>query len=347
MKRYYVVCAGVTAILTGITMYFRSEPTTFYGIADTKETIINADASVEIRKLPVVQGQTVAIGDTLVVLDRPELELKISEISHMLNEYKARKTYETVTSRSEVRQIQAEQVERINEINAKIRELEAQYEMNRKLVAELRSLKKEQETEQSDSSMNPILAQIKSLRHLLESARNPSQIQIERINKQLSTTDNPIEAQVQRLTEELQLLEKARKNLVICAQMNGMIGTVKFKEGENVSPFDTILTLHAAAPSYVKGYIHENVYSRVAVDDTVRVTSFSDEKNAITGKIVGVGSRIVDYPERLRKRQDIPIWGREVIIRLPEENALLLGEKVLIAVHKKKLPFSYQHRTGK
>ncbi len=338
MKRYYVVCAGITAILTGITMYFRSEPTTFYGIADTKETIINADASVEIRKLPVVQGQTVAVGDTLVVLDRPDLVLKISEISHMLSEYKARKTYQTSSSLSEMKQIQARQAERINEINAKIRELEAQYEMNKRLVAELRSLKKE-DVEQTDSTTNPILAQIKSLRHLLESARNPSQIQIDEINQQLANNNNPIEAQVQRLTDELSLLEQAQKNLVICAQMDGMIGTVKFKEGENVSPFDTILTLHAAAPSYVKGYIHENVYSRVAVGDTVRVTSFSDEKNAIAGKVVGVGSRIVDYPERLRKRQDIPIWGREVIIRLPEDNALLLGEKVLIAVHKKKTSF--------
>jgi multidrug resistance efflux pump len=345
MRRYYVVCAGVTAVLAGITMYFSSEPTKFYGIADTKETIINAYASVEIRKIPVVQGQTVTAGDTLVVLDRPELVLKINEISHMLSEYKARKIYQTTSSRSEVKQIQAEQAERINEITAKIRELEAQYEMNRKLVAELRSLKKE-ESDLVDSTDNPILAQIKSLRSLLESAKNPSQIQIERINKQLTTADDPLAAQVQRLSDELSLLQKEQSKLVICAQMNGMIGTVKFKEGEKVSPFDTILTLHEAAPSYVKGYIHENVYSHVAVGDTVRVVSFSDDRQGFAGRVVGVGSRIVDYPERLRKRQDIPIWGREVVIKIPENNSFLLGEKVLISVMtKKKSIFSLQSFT--
>jgi HlyD family secretion protein len=115
-----------------------------------------------------------------------------------------------------------------------------------------------------------------------------------------------------------------------------MIGMVKFKEGEKVSPFDTILTLHPAAPSYVKGYIHENVYSRVATGDTVEVRSFTDNRQATTGKVAGVGSRIVIYPERLQKRVDIPIWGREVIIKIPDNNSFLLGEKVLIVVHDAK-----------
>lgn len=346
MKRFYVVCTLVTAVLVGITAFFKSEPTKFYGIADTKETIINADASVAIKKISVVQGQTVNAGDTLVILERPELDLKISEISHMLSEYKARKIYQTSTSRSEKRKIQAEQAERINEINARIRELEAQYEMNKKLVEELRSVKKE-DVKENDSMSHPILAQIKSLRNLLESARNPAQIQIERIDRQLATTDDPLGAQVQRLSDELSLLQREKEKLIMCAQMSGMIGTVKFKEGEKVSPFDTILTLHAAAPSYVKGYIHENVYSHVAVGDTVTVRSFADTKEGVSGRVVGVGSRIVDYPERLRKRQDIPIWGREVIIKIPENNSFLLGEKVLISVlQKKKFHFSLVHHTA-
>ena len=347
MKRYYAVCTAVAAILVGITLYFRTEPTKFYGIADTRETIINADAPVEIRRIPVVQGQTVNGGDTLVVLDRPELMLKISEISHMLSEYKARKTYQVSSSKSEVKQIRAEQAQRINEIKAKKRELEAQYEMNKKLVEELRSVKSEEAAEE-DSTNNPILAQIKSLNHLLDLAGDPAQIRIERINRTITSTDDPLAAQVQRLSDELILLEKERSRLIICAPMSGMIGTVKFKEGEKVSPFDTILTLHAAAPSYVKGFIHENVYSHVTVGDTVQVTPFSDEKQGIDGTVVGVGSRIVDYPERLRKRQDIPIWGREVIIKIPENNTLLLGEKVLISVlSKKKQAFSMRSITGR
>ncbi len=335
MKRFYIICIGICAVLAGITTFFQKESTKFYGIADTKETIINSESGVEIRKLFVVQGQTVNAGDTLVILDQPELVIRINEILHTLNEYKAQKTYQTTFSRSEKRKYQAEQEERINEINAQIRELESQYEMNKKLVKELRSLKKEG-ADEADSS-NPILTQIQSLRRLLESARNPAQVQIDRLTNELSTTNDPIESQVRRYTNELDLLQKEQQKLIMCAQINGMIGMVKFKEGEKVSPFDTILTLHAAAPSYVKGYIHEAVYSRVTAGDTVVVQSVTDEKQNVLGIVVGVGSRIVDYPVRLQRRADIPIWGREVLIKIPEDNSFLLGEKVLITdVRKKK-----------
>lgn len=337
MKRFYVVCVGVGIALVCITAYFQSEPTIFYGIADTKETIINSDASVEIKKIYVVQGQNVRIGDTLAVLDRPELDIKINEISHLLTEYKARKNFETATSESEKRRLQAEQKERINEINAQIRELEAQYEMNKKLVAELRSVKKT-DNQSDDSSTHPILAQIRSLKELLESARNPSNIEIERLTKMLSgnNSEDALEVQVARLTDELALLKKEQNKLIMLSQIDGMIGSVKFKDGERVSPFDTIVTLHAAAPSYIKAYIHENVYSQVAVGDTVVVKSEVDQRQRISGLVVAVGSRIVDYPERLRRRPDILIWGREVIIKIPEDNRLLLGEKVLISVNPKK-----------
>jgi hypothetical protein len=106
---------------------------------------------------------------------------------------------------------------------------------------------------------------------------------------------------------------------------------VKFKDGEKVSPFDTILTLHTTSPSYAKGYIHENLYSQIKIGDTVTVTPVTDKTQVMFGNVVGVGSRIVEYPVRLLKRPDVQVWGREVLIKLPNNNALLLGEKVLIS----------------
>jgi len=45
---------------------------------------------------------------------------------------------------------------------------------------------------------------------------------------------------------------------------------------------------------------------------------------------VGVGSRIIEYPLRLKKRPEMQLWGREVEIHLPDGNPFLLGEKVMI-----------------
>ena len=53
--------------------------------------------------------------------------------------------------------------------------------------------------------------------------------------------------------------------------------------------------------------------------------------------MLGMSSRIVPYPIRLLKMVDMPLYGREVMIRVPDKNGLLLGEKVTIA-EKSKMP---------
>jgi multidrug resistance efflux pump len=341
MKRYYAVCLGVGAVLAGITVSYRSEPTKFYGIADTKETIVNAEEGVEIRKLRVVQGQAVKAGDTIVILDQPALAIRINQIENTLEEYKKLLEYQTKMNEADRRQYQAEQKEKINEIKTQISELEAERARNVKLVKEMGSLQNERRMiEEIEDGTNTLVEQINGLKRQLEAAEYTLSVDINR-QKLLKNTDDPAQSQIRRYTRELELLQQQQQQLVKTAPIGGMIGMVKFKEGEKVSPFDTILTLHAAAPSYIKGYIHENVYTHVAVGDTVVVRSFADAKQTIRGVVLGVGSRIVDYPERLRKRQDIPVWGREVLVKIPEDNGFLLGEKVLISVlqRKKKLDF--------
>ncbi len=132
------------------------------------------------------------------------------------------------------------------------------------------------------------------------------------------------------LEEELSLLHAEKKDLLKHSPITGVIGSVNFKEGEKVSPFDPILTVHSRSPAYVEGYIHENVYSRISVKDKVRVVSMANKSAATIGEVVGVGARIVEYPLRLRKRPDIQMWGREVQILIPPENRFLLGEKLII-----------------
>ncbi|HEX3019772.1 MAG TPA: hypothetical protein VHP36_05705 [Chitinispirillaceae bacterium] len=338
MKIFYSASICVLLALIIMTLIIRSEPDKFYGIAETKETIINADEPVEVEKINVIQGQKVSIGDTLVILYQPELNIMINEIAHTLDEYRAQHKFQTSFSLSEMEKYKAEQAERVNEITAEIQELETQYEMNNKLVDELRSVKKVKRAD--NDSLNPILTQIRSLKRLLKSARQTPQVEISRLSRDLTRTEDPIVAQVLRYEQELALLNKRRNDLVKTSQINGIIGMVKFKNGEKVSPFDTILTLHMGFPSYVKGYIHEDLFSRISIGDSVLVHSVSNGKKNMMGRVMGVGSRIIEYPQRLWRQIDIPIWGREVIIKLPENNSLVLGQKVLISLLNKKFFFN-------
>jgi multidrug resistance efflux pump len=334
MKRFYVLCAVLALVLSALTMQYRSESDTFYGIADTTEIVISSGSPVEIRRILVAQGQLVGRGDTLLELHNPELELRISQISHELNELRARKSAHASLSKSELLQLKAQHEERASEIRAEIQELEAQYELNRNLVSELRSLDGDQSASGIVDHQNPILVKLESLRKLLKLAQDPSRVYETRLASALSTDGDPLTEQVARLEDELRILLEGRRGMLIRAQISGLIGSVNFKAGEKVSPFKPILTLHAVSPSLVRGYIHENVYSQVSVGEKVTVKSNQDGRQKVEGEVVGVGARIVEYPERLRKRADILIWGREIIIRLPPENRFLMGEKVVISLPK-------------
>jgi multidrug resistance efflux pump len=333
MKRFYIATILIVGILIGLTAYYRSEPDTFYGIADTKEIVINSESPVEVRRIWVAQGQKVQAGDTLLELFNPELELKINEISHELSVMKTRESTHASLTRSEIKQLQAQQMEKASEIRAEISELEAQYNLNRQLTNELRSLKTDRDdSDKTLDDSNPIKLKIKNLKRLLELAQDPSRVYENRLTDALSNSGDPMIEQAKLLQEELEMLKKEKKGLLIEAQIAGLIGSVNFKAGEKVSPFASILTLHAASPSFIRGYIHEDVMSEVSVSQKVMVHTDHGYREVVEGAIIGVGTRIVEYPERLRKRADIQIWGREIIVKLPDTNRFLLGEKVRITL---------------
>ncbi len=146
--------------------------------------------------------------------------------------------------------------------------------------------------------------------------------------KNRAQNESPLQIRIDKLKKELEILEKQKERLFIYSDIEGVIGSVNFKEGELVNRFAPILTIYAPSPSYVKGYIHENAYNTVKVGQQVLVTSQSDNTKFIKGDVFSVGSRIIPYPPRLNKYPTSPLWGREVLIHIPPKNLMLLGEKV-------------------
>ena len=332
MKLFYGICIIVMLALVEITIMMRSESTSFYGVADAQEILINDRFAVEIKKIYVVPGQRVIAGDTLLEVLRPELDMKIAELSRLLDELKIQKNAHVNLSRSEVLQYKTQQDARAAELRAKINELEIQLETNRNLVAELRSFKKgDLGTNQSFETSTPAAIEIAQLKNELTFVLDSAHINMRRFNNQLLYAGEPLAQRVKGLELELAILLDEKNHSFKTAQISGLIGEVNFKEGDKLSPFISIMTLHSASPSYVHGYIHENTYASVTLADTASVSSLSGNPCVITGEVVGVGARIVEYPVRLRKTPEMQMWGRDVTIRISAENRFLLGEKVLIS----------------
>ena len=333
MKTFYGICVAAVLVIVVITMMLRRESSSFYGIADAQEIAINDEFAVEVSKIHVVPGQRIEAGDTLLEVKTPELDLKIAEINRDIGELKMQKTAHAKMSRSELQQLKSEQAVLVNKLRGEISELEAQLETNRKLVSELRSIKKsDSDAGKQDELNNPIAVRIHQLKEALKLALDSAKISEKRLNNELSYEGDPLAERAKGLEKELDILFKAKRQSSKISPITGIVGVICFKEGEKVSPFTPICSLHTESPSFVRGYIPENAYSQVAVGQKVRVSSLANKQIEVAGDVIGVGSRIVEYPVRLRKNPDVLMWGREVTIKIPEVNKFLLGEKVMISI---------------
>ena len=135
---------------------------------------------------------------------------------------------------------------------------------------------------------------------------------------------------MEKLEQEKNYYKGEQEHLTIKAPKDGLIGNIHCLEGENKSSFSTLITFYERNPTLVKGYVHENLIVHVEVNDTLEVSSSLHPEHKRYGTVVGLGSRIVEIPERLRKIPDLKTYGREVLIQIPPDNPFLQKEKVVL-----------------
>jgi len=109
-----------------------------------------------------------------------------------------------------------------------------------------------------------------------------------------------------------------------------LIGNILCKEGENISSFSTLINFYERNPTLVKGFVHESLILEVQEGDSLVVSSTLHPEQKTSGEVIGLGSRIVEIPERLRKMPELKTYGREVLIRIPSNNNFLQKEKVML-----------------
>ncbi|MBX3017061.1 MAG: HlyD family efflux transporter periplasmic adaptor subunit [Bdellovibrionaceae bacterium] len=141
---------------------------------------------------------------------------------------------------------------------------------------------------------------------------------------------DPLMVDAADLREELALLERAKRNLYVFAEVDGVVGAVNYKKGEKVPNFMPLLTLSPESPTFVEGFVHESLHTRLEVGRTVTVKPVTSSTQPVQGRIISVGSRIIMMPLRLTLYPNQQVWGREVVVEIPEHSGLLMNEKVQI-----------------
>ncbi len=141
---------------------------------------------------------------------------------------------------------------------------------------------------------------------------------------------DPVAVDLADYKNQLDYLETQKKNLYIFADVTGLVGAVNYKKGEKVPAFTALITLTPENPSYVQGFIHENMRTKLTLNAPVTVRGLNSGVQSVEGRIVSVGARMLPLPPRMLHNPAMQMWGREVIVELPERNGFLIGERVQI-----------------
>ena len=323
------------AAVVGILIYSGGETTTFQGFAESNETIINSETSVSIKKILVMEGDPVYKGQKLAELESQELALRIADIRSQLLQIETKRGLSEAEIKSKILQNKAAERAVVSELRAQIQTLENQLKINKELSDGLKSVK----IKKSDSVKNPIEIQIESLESAIVE-RKKEFAEINRMyKKMLESGETPENVEAEKLRAELKSLEEENSNMAVYAPFDGIVGSVFikngngekvfFKGGEKIAAYSPILSIVSKEPSFVKAYIPESQFSLINTGDEVTISNTQNPQQ-ITGVVTGLGGRIIPLPARLLKNPNIALWGREIIVRIPENNGFILGEKVSI-----------------
>ena len=329
MRRFIAWIIAIGGVIF-ISWMYQGEATNFYGIAEATETTVSVQNAVDVIRVHVVPGQEVNSGDTLAELSRPDLTMRINEVSRELDALQGRTGLSTAGIDQRVAEVKADLQSRRNSLLFEIEKLKNELARNLELASKLKSLSSG--SIPTPSGGDAMSLRIQSLERELEMVEQNAESQIKLLSGSRGLQHQSSRAEVDALQKEMELLLLEKKALTIISNGNWVVATVSAREGEKISSFNPILTLTRKSPSIVRGFIHEQVYNKISVGDSVEVRSSADPNSRMQGEVVGMGSRIVEFPERLRKVPEILVYGREVTIKIPEDNDFLLGEKTAIAV---------------
>ena len=311
-----------------LTSSFHENTTHFFGIADNQEQSVSFQEPVKILDINVIEGQFVEQGMVLLRAERSSLKATKSQLNSQIEELGAQQTESKVKIEAEVAVLRAQEKAEIARLDMQIAELHSRQQQNINLYKNiLGSMPKAQ-------TPDPLQTQIGFLYKQKGLISRSIQAQINSLAEKGNASKEPISIRKKQIMDNLDEINRQQDELTIKADFSGRIGSINHKRGERIAAFGPILTVYGLYPKLIKGYIHENVSNDVKIGQKVWIYSLSSNNNQdipVEGIVKSLGTRIVEYPERLKKNPLVKSWGREVNIRLPMNNTLLLGEKVQVS----------------
>lgn len=298
----------------------------FYGFAENKETELSHDEDVLVYKIYVTPGQEVKKGDLLMEVTQDEIDFKLSQVNNKLNDVAFNVKKQRKDILDEISQLESKKHASISSFNVQIAEEEELLKQQKSIIENLKSI----DSKSFDPSTSVHFKKIASLKKMMAIEVKPFDLEVHQLQQKLKIINTPLVNVQDELEKEEKYLKQEQEKLKIIAPSDGMIGNISCKEGENISAFSSLLNFYEPRPTMVKGFVHESLILAVKRRDSLQITSSLHPDIKVYGKVIGLGNRIVEIPERMRKMPEIKTYGREILIDIPSNNPFLQKEKVFL-----------------
>ncbi len=325
LNPFYILLLLVGAALLLLFRNTKSEASSFYGLAESRATEINYNYPVVVDSILVKEGQFVNKGDQLLLLSRRQAKETMADQEYRINQLKAEAALWREKTENEVSQAQLQKQASAADLSRKIAEVSAEIDQKKALFDGLQTIQAPASSyEHLQLTLNNLKEEIREVSKLYDT-------RIDGLNKELQYGRNPYSAQIKRYIAE-EAFNDARKiqAITVIAPDDGLVGNINCKRAEHISSYSSLLTFYEPHSSTVKGFVHEDLSLKVKVGQSLIVSSLKDPTISYVGQVVGLGSRIVEIPARLRKLETFKVYGREVLIEIPTDNIFLQKEKVSI-----------------
>jgi multidrug resistance efflux pump len=317
-----------------------------YGI----EYKVAAPAQGRIKSVAVEIGQTVKRGDVIAILDGSNINAQIREAEAL-----KRKVAATIDATSEeVRQRSARTARTLdvsieeNEVN--LEQAQANHRIKRTelkaLGIQLKRLRGLVRQKLAPARNLPELEiQHAALKSQVATAATTTELLKKRLQsaraRRATLAVDPVEVAIGPLKEEIRILETRlahlryqKGNLVLRAPAAGQVYRIIQRPGDVAAAGQTIVRLIGSKSDRVVACVSE--YEALSVQVGAKATLFRRDTSGqtLSGRVMSMGPIVDEVPVRCRRDPRLPAWGRDVVIVLDDQRALVPGQAFYVAIDK-------------
>ena len=327
-----VFWAVMVLVLLIFSLVLKDSDTAIVAQVEPMKNAISYHKAVRIEEVYVIPGQTVQPGDALVRVVRPDLILDAEKKENEIERLRIDLSLAESKYNAEHQQLLIERDAKLRKINGDIEQLNVVVSNNQQLSNQFGALTGYADTLQRYGSSYYEI-ELEVLKKEKEFVLKEFELETAAVNKIYQEEVKSFKILEDQMQKELDQLNEEMDEQVKTAEVHGTVGSVNAQPGELLSPYTTILSIYESNPTIIKAVMNEGYTYEVEVGNKVLVES-TNRSYSIEGKVVEIGARIIEYPNRLKSNQNVPMWGQEIFIKIPKENMFLNGERVFVMLNE-------------